>query len=376
VATARTLALYLPQYHPIPENDEWWGPGFTEWTNVAAARPLFRGHDQPRIPGELGFYDLRLPDARQAQADLAAAAGIEAFCYWHYWFAGRRLLERPFDEVLRSGEPDFPFCLAWANQSWTGIWHGAADRVLMEQTYPGDQDHEAHFRAVSIAMRDDRYVRVDGKPIFLVYQPLELPEPLRFTDLWRTLAEREGFSGLHLVGVSSSPAWDPRAHGFDASVITRLLDILVAKASRPDRRLRRFIGRRLPPQVGERTLMRRPLTVDYGEIASSLVVDEALPFEYFPCVTPNWDNTPRSGRRGYVVTEATPERFAEHLRQAVARVQDLPPEHRIVVLKSWNEWAEGNYVEPDQSMGRGYLDALRQVLLDAESHRAPGRSVA
>lgn len=376
MASARTLALYLPQYHPIPENDEWWGPGFTEWTNVAKARPLFRGHDQPRIPGDLGFYDLRLPEIRQAQADLAAAAGVEAFCYWHYWFAGRRLLERPFEEVLRSGEPDFPFCLAWANQSWTGIWHGAADRVLMEQTYPGDHDHEAHFRVVARAMHDHRYVRVDGKPIFLVYQPLELPDAQRFTELWRTLAEREGFPGLHLVGVASSPAWDPRAHGFDASVITRLVDVLLVKAFRLDHRVRRLLARRLPQQLAERTVMRKPLTFDYAEVHPQLIVDEPLPFEYYPCVTPNWDNTPRSGRRGYVITGATPERFADHVRRAAARVQALPAEHRFLVLKSWNEWAEGNYVEPDRSTGHGYLHALRRVLVDAAPQQAPGRSVA
>ena len=145
---ARVIAFYLPQFHPIPENDEWWGPGFSEWRNVAKARPLFRGHYQPRIPGELGFYDLRVPETRWAQAELARTHGVEGFCYWHYWFAGRRILERPFNEVLRFKEPDFPFCLAWANQTWTGIWHGLRDKILIEQTYPGRQDYLAHFQAL------------------------------------------------------------------------------------------------------------------------------------------------------------------------------------------------------------------------------------
>src|SRR5215468_1528989 len=176
--SVRVIAFYLPQYHPIPENDAWWGKGFTEWTNVAKARPLFPGHHQPIVPADLGFYDLRLPETREAQARLARAYGIEAFCYYHYWFAGRRILERPFNEVLASGQPDFPFCLGWANQTWTGIWHGASNRVLIQQTYGGETDARLHFEAVLQAMLDPRYLRVDGRPVFFLHQPQELPEPL------------------------------------------------------------------------------------------------------------------------------------------------------------------------------------------------------
>ncbi len=167
------IAHYLPQFHPIVENDEWWGAGFTEWTNVAQARPLFRGHEQPKLPGELGFYDLRLAETREAQAALAERYGIEAFCYWHYWFAGRRLLERPFREVLDSGRPRLEFCLGWANQHWTTIWTGGRS-ILVEQTYPGEEDHERHFRELLPAFRDERYLRVDGRPLFLVYRPERL----------------------------------------------------------------------------------------------------------------------------------------------------------------------------------------------------------
>src|SRR5262245_37746673 len=176
-ASVDVIAFYLPQFHPIPENNEWWGPGFTEWTNVARARRMFPGHYQPRIPGELGFYDLRLSEAREAQAALAAEYGMTAFCYWHYWFGGgRRLLQRPFEEVLRSGRPDFPFCLGWANQSWSGSWYGAPERILIEQTYPGEKDHRAHFDAVLPAFMDPRYFRVDGRPLFYVFDPAGLSE--------------------------------------------------------------------------------------------------------------------------------------------------------------------------------------------------------
>src|SRR3954467_6790017 len=172
----KLISFYLPQFHPIPENDEWWGRGFTEWTNTARATPLFRGHYQPHVPADLGFYDLRLPELRAAQAKLAREHGVEGFCYYHYWFAGRRILERPFDEVLASGQPDFPFCLNWANQTWTGNWHGAPNRVLIEQTYPGMDDHCRHFDALLPAFADQRCMKVDGRPLFVVYRPRELPE--------------------------------------------------------------------------------------------------------------------------------------------------------------------------------------------------------
>ena len=189
---ARVIALYLPQFHPIPENDEWWGKGFTEWTNTAKAKPLFRGHIQPHLPADLGFYDLRAPETRMAQAEMAREHGIEGFSYWHYWFAGKRLLERPFNEVLQSGEPDFPFCLGWANETWTGIWHGSPGRVLIEQTYPGIEDYKRHFQVVLEAFEDPRYMTVDGKPIFMIYMPKKLPNPREFTDCWRELADKAG----------------------------------------------------------------------------------------------------------------------------------------------------------------------------------------
>ena len=197
----RIVALYLPQFHPIAENDQWWEPGFTEWTNVAKARPRFPGHYQPRLPGELGFYDLRVPETREAQAALAKAHGIEGFCYWHYWFGnGRRLLERPFTEVLRSGTPDLSFCLAWANGTWTGIWHGAPDRILIEQTYPGESDERAHFEVVAEAFEDPRYLRVDGRPVFYIYDPSALPDPQNFLDRWRNWAHDRGLGGVFFIG--------------------------------------------------------------------------------------------------------------------------------------------------------------------------------
>lgn len=197
----RILALYLPQYHPIPENDEWWGKGFTEWTNVGKAQALWRGHKQPRVPADLGYYDLRLPEVREQQAELAHEAGIEAFCYWHYWFGnGRRLLERPFNEVLESGKPDFPFCLAWANHSWRAkAWDKdqKKDKVLVEQTYPGKEDARLHFEFLLKAFRDPRYVRIDGRPFFMIYDVNALPQ--QYIEWFRQWSREAGLPGLYLV---------------------------------------------------------------------------------------------------------------------------------------------------------------------------------
>jgi lipopolysaccharide biosynthesis protein len=193
----RIIAFYLPQFHPTPENDEWWGKGFTEWTNVVKTKPLYKGHYQPRIPTELGFYDLRLPEARKAQADMAREYGIGGFAYWHYWFGGRRILERPFNEMLKSGEPDFPFCLAWANHTWTGVWVGLSDKILIEQSYPGQDDYINHFYAVLAAFKDTRYIKVDNKPLFYIYNPNDIPDCTEFIRIWNSLAKENGLEGIY-----------------------------------------------------------------------------------------------------------------------------------------------------------------------------------
>jgi lipopolysaccharide biosynthesis protein len=191
----RAICFHLPQYHPIRENDEWWGKGFTEWANVTRTRPRFKDHYQPHLPADLGFYDLRLPEARQAQADLARQHGIHGFCYYHYWFNGRRLLERPFNEILASGQPRFPFCLCWANENWTRRWDGQERDILLEQNY-GDEDDLNHIRWLANAFRDPRYIRIQGKPIFLVYRLSRLPNPARTVKIWRNEAGALGVGDI------------------------------------------------------------------------------------------------------------------------------------------------------------------------------------
>lgn len=215
---AKLIAFYLPQYHPIPENSAWWGTGFTEWKNVSKALPLFKGHYQPHLPADLGFYDLRLPEARIAQADLAREYGIHGFCYYHYWFNGRRILERPFNEVLASGSPDFPFCLCWANENWTRTWDGGSADILLQQDY-SDEDDRNHIRSLLPALADSRYIRVDGKPLILIYRTELLPNPERTSDIWRSESYTAGIGELYLARVESfTSGIEPASIGFDAAV--------------------------------------------------------------------------------------------------------------------------------------------------------------
>jgi len=333
---ARLVALYLPQFHPIPENDAWWGKGFTEWTNVSKAEPLFPGHEQPHIPADLGYYDLRVPETRLAQADLARSHGIEAFCYWHYWFEGQRLLERPFAEVLRSGEPDFPFCLAWANETWSRRWLGEEKEILRKQTY-SPADNEQHARWLVEAFRDHRYLRVNGRPVFLVYRPTSLPDGHAVTDAIRQECRRAGLPDPYLLGISSHVVDDYRPLGFDGNMeFEPQLGVL-------------------PDPLGDGLKLH-----DYTESRAKMVHGKGN-FPSHPCIMVSWDNTARRGENGIVFTGATPEAFEQGLRETIASVQHQPLEERLVFVNAWNEWAEGNHLEPCLRHGLGYLEAVKRA---------------
>lgn len=355
---ARGVALYLPQFHPIPENDAWWGKGFTEWTNTAKALPRFRGHYQPHLPADLGFYDLRLPEARAAQAEMARNHGIEGFCYYHYWFGGRRLLHRPFDEMLASGEPDFPFCVCWANETWSGVWHGLSNKILIEQIYPGEDDHRAHFALLAPAFHDRRYIRVADKPVFVVYQPGQLPDTARTLELWRRMAQEAGLPGLHIVAHSMKVGEDLTPLGFDAMM---RVPGIKERAWRNDwrdpvARVRQSLYLRLG----------RPLIHDYATwVMQYRPRQEAC--RVYPCVIHAWDNTPRSGQRGLVLRDPDPSAFRSVLLDALAAVEDRPESERIIFFKSWNEWAEGNHLEPDARYGTAYLQVIKEVLSPVRS---------
>ena len=360
---ARAIAFYLPQYHPIPENDEWWGKGFTEWTNVTRAKPLYKGHRQPNLPADLGFYDLRLPEVREQQAALARAAGIEGFCYWHYWFGnGKKILERPINEVIQTGKPDFPFCLCWANASWSGIWYGAPNRILLEQQYLGEKDYEAFFYDTLPALRDPRYIRIEGRPLFIIYHPSKIPDWTVFAATWRRLAEQEGLGGIYLLGFESK-----RREGLDGHAINLPAGFLENgyRGGNPIRQLQRSLHR--TRRFVRMRWLGHPKIQSYEEFIGH-IPDTPLPLEEHATVLPNWDNTPRSGQRGTVYEGATPGLFARQLRKAICRVAHKPPEHRLVLIKAWNEWAEGNYLEPDRTFGHGWLEACRGELAPLSLH--------
>ena len=359
-AAARVLAFFLPQFHPIPENDKWWGTGFTEWRNVTQARSLFRGHYQPHLPADLGFYDLRLPEVRVAQAELAKAHGIDGFVWHHYWFGGRRLLERPFSEVLSSGEPNFPFCLSWANEPWSRRWDGRDHDLLIGQVYSPDDDL-AHARWFAAAFADPRYLRLDGRPLLLVYRAGELPEPERTADVWRQECTRLGVGEPYLCRVESffpEEYGDPASIGFDAAVEFPPHWSATA-VGRPLRRARPWWwSRRL--RLTSRAFGRHHI-YDYAAVAEASASRPAPPYRRFAGVTPGWDNTARRDRGGVALIGSTPERYERWLRAALARDESL------VFVNAWNEWAEGCHLEPDLRWGRSYLEATARAIRASRS---------
>jgi lipopolysaccharide biosynthesis protein len=361
--TVRAIAFNLPQFHPIPENDEWWGKGFTEWTNVVKAKPRFKGHYQPHLPADLGFYDLRLPEARAAQAELAAQYGIYGFCYYHYWFSGKQVLERPVNEILRMGEPDFPFCLCWANENWTRRWDGLDDEVLLEQRYSAADDL-AHIRSLIPFFLDPRYIRVMDRPFFAIYRASKIPEPERTTELWRREAERAGLKGLFLARVETFENYtgDPRAIGFDCSL--EFQPRWCQKRTRIWRRKPWHRARLRTAEVG----LHENLVFDYSEMVTTALADTHTEYPRIRCVCPGWDNSPRRDRKAAIYVNSTPENYGHWLSEVTNRLtaQDTGgPEisaDSLVFINAWNEWGEGNHLEPCQRWGRAYLEATKRAL--------------
>ena len=355
----KPIAFYLPQFHPIPENDVWWGKGFTEWTNVTKAKPLFDGHFQPRLPADLGFYDLRVSESRIAQAELAKQYGIYGFCYWHYWFGGKQILDRPLKEVVELGKPDFPFCLAWANQTWKGTWHGLSnDKKLIEQTYPGSEDHEAHFYAMLSTFKDKRYIEINQKKVFAIFQPLDIPEVQNFIAQWQQLALDNGLQGFHFVGLHMPNEFDADTLNYDGSVqaIAPWLNNL-----QPKRKFNFFQKLLRQFYVPKSDLKKTPRKVSYKSMVDNYP-EKKLPKNQYPMLFCDWDNTPRSGADGWLFTDFSTDLFEEYVIKSCIETENKQEDEKFIFIKSWNEWAEGNYLEPDQNHGKALLETFRKGL--------------
>ena len=379
---ARVIAYYLPQFHPIPENDTWWGKGFTEWTNVGKARPLFKGHYQPRVPADLGYYDLRLSEVREAQAKMAQEAGVDGFCYWHYWFShDNKLLDRVFNEVLQNGTPDFPFCLGWANHNWTNkSWEAGTRKVkeqtLMEMIYTREE-YIMHFFDVLPAFKDRRYMTIDGKPIFVVWDPLGFPDISEFICTWQELALENGLPGIYFIGTKQNIDMTDKADKafsiFKRNINTAsrhyraVLDAGFDAVNSKGYDRAEYICRS-PFDVLFRTLASRlfnyfPISkCEQYKINENSFVEEDKWENVYPSIMPGWDRSPRSGKKARIHINATPEVFGKHVQDALELIKDKKDEHKILFLWSWNEWAEGCYMEPDLKYGHEFLDILRDAI--------------
>lgn len=366
----KAIAFYLPQFHPIPENDRWWGAGFTEWRNVARARPRFAGHHQPHTPERLGFYDLRLAQTRAAQAELAREHGIHGFCYYHFWFNGRRLLEQPLDAVLASGRPDFPFCICWANENWTRRWDGGDHQVLLGQDY-ANYDVDAHIDCLAKAFTDPRYIRVEGRPLFVVYNPAAIPDLAQRVGQWRSSARRHGIADLYLCAALSVrndlDAAALYAAGFDA-----VIDFMPRPDVRGPRRLGNLL-RYLGPRAVNKFLRRRgwdrrlscwPVLnrFHYRNLVRASTRRWAHRDDLIPCVLPSWDNSARKRVDADVYQNDDPSAYGRWLAAAVAAAGRRPTGQQLVFINAWNEWAEGCHLEPDTRHGLAFLEQTRAVL--------------
>lgn len=361
----KLIAMYLPQFHPISENDEWWGKGFTEWTNVVKGRPRFRGHYQPHLPKDLGFYDLRLPETREAQASLAKKFGIYGFCYYHYWFNGRRILEKPVDEILESGKPDFPFMLCWANENWSRNWDGGFDKVLLAQRYSED-DFINHARHLVKYFRDPRYIRIEDKPVFAIYKDdigIDIEPCIKAfrnelrahsIDVYLCRFERRIGTSVNIEKAleifDAGIEFQPLTRQFSYLTKRRYLKLLRNLTYRSSSNI--FLRKQLDEILNYREVVENDLNHDF---------QQGLPI--FPGVCPGWDNTSRRpGSSAIILHQSTPDLFEYWVSEKIKRTNwDLLP-GRYLFVNAWNEWAEGNHLEPCEKWGTGYLAALDKAI--------------
>jgi hypothetical protein len=357
----RIIAFYLPQFHPTETNNEFYGTGFTEWTNVCSARPLFPGHKQPNIPADLGFYDLRLEDSRIAQAEMAKKYGIEGFCYYYYRFnKNHRELDLPYNQMIKTGKPDFPFMVCWANETWykkmwnkDGTMSQTESKLIAEQQYNGMDDYSDFFFEMLPAFNDSRYIKIDDKPAFMIYKPLDFPEVKKFVSLWQKLAIENGLKGIYFIG-HTVQLYKEKKELFDTGI-----DSVQVNYNGRYFRIQSLFRRMVEKAI--RIIFNIPKMGTYKKASKYYVTDESREENVFPTIVPRWDNTPRAGKKGDVLLNSTPDLFEKHLLKVKDVIKDKPEDKRVAFIMAWNEWGEGNYIEPDRRYGTQYLERLKKV---------------
>jgi len=356
----KPIAIYLPQFHPIPENDEWWGKGFTEWTNVTKATPRFEGHYQPHLPADLGFYDLRLEEARLAQEELAKTYGIYGFCYYHYWFNGKQVLHEPLDRKIQNPKEDLPFMLCWANENWTRNWDGANHQVLLKQEYSFEDDL-AHIMHLIPLFKDERYIKIKEKPIFIIYRPDLFPDIKKTISIWRDAVKSAGFIDL-FIGFANRYEYEYKIddNGFDFAFEFHPKFWNIPKLESPPRSLLKKVIRRIKKKLKIKVLS----LAYYYDYTSYVNKQLTLKFrnKIFPGITPMWDNSARRKDHPFILHNSTPEQYGIWLSNIKQNYPWNTAPDNFLFINAWNEWAEGNHLEPCQKWNLDYLETTNKVL--------------
>lgn len=382
----RPIAIHLPQFHPFPENDEWWGKGFTEWTNVTKAKPLYEGHYQPQLPADLGFYDLRLADCRLEQEKLAKEYGFYGFCYYHYWFNGKLLMERPLEEKLNNPKEDFPFMLCWANENWTRIWDGGENNILMAQDY-NMEDHIAHINYLMPFFKDERYIKIDGKAVFAVYRTTKIPEFDKVAEIWKQEAKKHGVE-LYITRFESfgERGEEFMSENIDASIefqphsglkVFNDKEYQKSLASKQSHKsLRDEISMATIKQSYDHWSKKLKLKntaeaensdgkiIEYSDFIEFDIEhgkSEKVHHKFYKCACPGFDNTARKSKNYVILKDSTPELFKHWVEEKIKLFTPYSEEENLFFINAWNEWAEGNYMEPNRKWGRAYLEAVKDI---------------
>ncbi|WP_426483864.1 glycosyltransferase WbsX family protein [Flavobacterium sp. 2] len=360
----KPIAIHLPQFHPILENDLWWGKGFTEWTNVTKAQPRFAGHYQPHLPADLGFYDLRLEEARLAQEALAKQYGVYGFCYYHYWFNGKRIMHEPIDRKMKNPKEDFPFMFCWANENWTRAWDGSINDVLLQQNYSAEDDRE-HIKFLLSFFKDERYIRVNNKPFFIFYKPDLFPDMASTIAIFREEAKKENIE-LYLGCFERWIGWDKEkmsTFDFDAVIEFQPLSRSMSKFSNRLENRKQTIVKRIENKLRKKFGLKQKIkknkdvVVDYKQFID-FDLQNCIQGVY-PGVTPMWDNSSRRvGQNATILKNSTPELFKYWYKNKTAARNFEGLDDSFIFINAWNEWAEGNHLEPCQKWGTSYLEAL------------------